>query len=85
MMRDDAEDHVGFEHAAQRAIENAVLEKLLPEFRPPLDPGNVDGEERTLLRIEIAVQWSVHRVSFLYFTRCGMTESWPRRRILSFS
>jgi CopG antitoxin of type II toxin-antitoxin system len=26
-----------------------------------------------------------HRVSFLYFTRCGMMESWPSRRILSFS
>jgi hypothetical protein len=26
-----------------------------------------------------------HRVSFLYFTRCGMIESWPSRRILSFS
>jgi hypothetical protein len=26
-----------------------------------------------------------HRVSFLYFTRCGMTESWPNLRILSFS
>jgi hypothetical protein len=28
---------------------------------------------------------SLHRVSFLYFTRCGMMESWPSRRILSFS
>ena len=28
---------------------------------------------------------SSYRVSFLYFTRCGMIESWPSRRILSFS
>jgi hypothetical protein len=27
----------------------------------------------------------VYRVSFLYFTRCGMMLSWPSRRILSFS
>ena len=26
-----------------------------------------------------------YRVSFLYFIRCGMMESWPSRRILSFS
>ena len=26
-----------------------------------------------------------YRVSFLYFTRCGMMLSWPSRRILSFS
>src|ERR1700732_3067617 len=26
-----------------------------------------------------------YRVSFLYFTRCGMMESWPSLRILSFS
>jgi hypothetical protein len=28
---------------------------------------------------------ATHRVSFLYFTRCGMIESWPSLRILSFS
>src|SRR6185437_12394229 len=28
---------------------------------------------------------SDYRVSFLYLTRCGMIESWPSRRILSFS
>ena len=28
---------------------------------------------------------SRYRVNFLYFTRCGMIESWPSRRILSFS
>src|ERR1700676_1733652 len=28
---------------------------------------------------------SLYRVSFLYFTRCGIMESWPSLRILSFS
>ena len=30
-------------------------------------------------------QATAYRVSFLYFTRCGMMLSWPSRRILSFS
>ncbi len=30
-------------------------------------------------------QTATYRVSFLYFSRCGMMESWPSRRILSFS
>ena len=37
------------------------------------------------VRLQAAVSGGVHRVSFLYFTRCGMMLSWPRRRILSFS
>jgi hypothetical protein len=31
------------------------------------------------------IQKCRQRVSFLYLTRCGITESWPSRRILSFS
>jgi hypothetical protein len=34
---------------------------------------------------EEALDVRLQRVNFLYFSRCGMTESVPRRRILSCS
>ena len=46
-------------------------------------PGPLVFEFEILLRAP--VRHLSYRVSFLYFTRCGMIESWPSRRILSFS
>jgi hypothetical protein len=33
----------------------------------------------------LALRGESYRENFLYFTRCGMIESCPKRRILSFS
>ncbi len=113
-VRDDAENHVGLEHAAPRPVQHAGRHHRATEIRAPLDIGDIDLQRRAFLRIERAFapverdrlgradvlrcQCLVvaplmspastvmrYRVSFLYFMRCGMTASWPSRRILSFS
>ena len=51
---------------------NQFLHDALPRARELLDRfGDIEA--------------SPYRVSFLYFSRCGMMESWPSLRILSFS
>ena len=46
---------------------------------------DVEKREIALELARMTAYRTPHRVSFLYFTRCGMMLSWPRRRILSFS
>ena len=49
-------------------------------------PGPLVLEFEILLRAPVRhLKLPTYRVSFLYLTRCGMIESWPSRRILSFS
>jgi hypothetical protein len=71
-------DVVRFGHNArlsQHQIGVNSEDRLLTEAAP---------DQLELREGEIDAKYS-YRVSFLYFSRCGMMESWPSLRILSFS
>src|ERR1700686_1179124 len=94
----DSTDYVDWSKAKRVSFPNLKLSTQSISLRLPqglLDRIKIAANKRdvpyqSLIKVWLAEKveeprQTTHRVSFLYFTRCGMMESCPSLRILSFS